>query len=98
MAIEDRYPYSMTAKTASPPPVTTALAVDIGFMTTQEAGTFLTLSPRTLEKLRVYGGGPPFRKLGTRVVYTMADLRAWADSRILGMTSDPGNTQRASVR
>jgi hypothetical protein len=59
---------------------------------------FLRLSPRTLEKQRVLGGGPRFRKFGARVVYATADLRAWADSRAYGMTSDPGYVQRDSVR
>ena len=68
------------------------------FLTTDEAGAFLRLSPRTLEKQRVLGGGPRFRKFGARVVYAAADLRAWADSRAYGMTSDPGYVQRESVR
>ena len=59
---------------------------------------FLRLSPRTLEKQRVLGGGPRFRKFGARVVYARSDLRAWADTRSYGMTSDPGFTQRSSVR
>jgi hypothetical protein len=98
MALDDRYPYSMTARPATQPPAAPAIAADMAFMNTLEAGNFLRLSPRTLEKLRVHGGGPQFRKLGARVVYTVADLRAWADTRILGMTSDPGNPQRTSVR
>lgn len=68
------------------------------FLTTDEAGAFLRLSPRTLEKQRVLGGGPRFRKFGARVVYAVEDLRAWADSRAYGMTSDPGYVQRDSVR
>lgn len=68
------------------------------FLTTGEAGVFLRLSPRTLEKQRVLGGGPRFRKFGARVVYAVDDLRAWANSRTYGMTSDPGYVQRDSVR
>jgi hypothetical protein len=35
----------------------------------------------TLAKLAVVGGGPAFRKVGTRtVVYDVADLDAWAAS------------------
>ena len=73
-------------------------SVNPEFLTTDEAGTFLRLSPRTLEKQRVQGGGPRFRKLGARVVYAAADLRAWADSRSYEMTSDPDYVQRNSVR
>ncbi len=68
------------------------------FLTTVEAGAYLRLSPRTLEKQRVLGGGPRFRKFGARVVYAAADLRAWADGRAYEMTSDPGYVQRDSVR
>jgi hypothetical protein len=32
------------------------------FLANSEAAAYLNLSPRTLEKLRVVGGGPRFRK------------------------------------
>jgi len=64
------------------------------YLTNEEAAMFLRLSPRTLEKHRVLGGGPRFRKFGRRVLYAMADLEAWADSRTFEMTSDPGYTSR----
>ena len=38
------------------------------FLRTKEAGEFLSLSARTLEKHRTYGTGPAYRKLGGRVV------------------------------
>ncbi len=75
-----------------------AAPVNPEFLTTDEAGAFLRLSPRTLEKQRVLGGGPRFRKFGARVVYAATDLRAWADSRAYGMTSDPGYVQHNTVR
>ena len=68
------------------------------FLTNDEAAAFLRLSPRTLEKQRVLGGGPRFRKFGARVLYAVGDLRTWADGRAYDMTSDPGCPQRASVR
>lgn len=93
---------SRTVAAAAPPPyavsATPAASVNPEFLTTDEAGAFLRLSPRTLEKQRVLGGGPRFRKFGARVVYAAADLRAWADSRAYDMTSDPGYVQRDSVR
>jgi hypothetical protein len=46
---------------------------------TAEAGEWLNLSGRTLEKHRVYGTGPVYRKIGGRVVYAISDLQAWAD-------------------
>ena len=59
------------------------------FTSNQEAAEYLKLSPRTLEKLRVVGDGPPFRKLGRRVVYALADLEEWAARRKCDSTSDP---------
>ena len=94
--------YSRAAAAAAPQPApsaaATAAAVHPEFLTTDEAAAFLRLSPRTLEKQRVLGGGPRFRKFGARVVYAAADLRAWADSNTFGMTSDPGYVVRDSVR
>ena len=60
------------------------------YLRTPEAGRFLGLSGRTLEKHRVFGTGPRYRKLGGRVVYTLDDLRAWADQATRTSTSDPG--------
>ena len=37
-------------------------------LTNDEAAEYLRLSPRTLEKQRVIGGGPKFRKFGRRVM------------------------------
>jgi excisionase family DNA binding protein len=56
-------------------------------LTNSEAAEYLRLSPRTLEKLRVVGGGPPFRKFGRRVVYTFSELEAWANDRSFDNTS-----------
>lgn len=59
------------------------------YLTNDEAAAYLRLSPRTLEKQRVIGGGPRFRKFGRRVMYAVADLDAWADTRSFEATSDP---------
>jgi hypothetical protein len=59
------------------------------YLTNDEAAEFLRLSPRTLEKQRVIGGGPRFRKFGRRVVYAVDDLETWANARSFEMTSDP---------
>lgn len=62
---------------------------------TAEAGRFLGLSGRTLEKHRVYGTGPVFRKIGGRVVYAIDDLQAWADRGAQISTHDPRKTTPA---
>ena len=60
------------------------------YLRTPEAGRFLGLSARTLEKHRTYGTGPTYRKLGGRVVYAPEDLKAWVDRGAKRSTSDPG--------
>ena len=70
------------------PPATTA-ATPARYLTNDEAAAFLRLSPRTLEKQRVIGGGPRFRKFVRRVMYAVADLEAWADARSFEATFDP---------
>jgi len=70
-------------------PAAIAEALPSRFLSNAQAATFLDLSPRTLEKLRVVGGGSQFRKLGRRVLYTVEELEAWADLRRCDSTSDP---------
>ena len=53
--------------------VSTAAAQPQRYLTNDEAAEYLRLSPRTLEKQRVIGGGPRFRKFGRRVMYAVAD-------------------------
>lgn len=96
MAIGDSIPTHGAA--AAAPRLDAATTAKPEFLTTGEAAALLRLSPRTLEKQRVLGGGPRFRKFGARVLYAAADLLAWADSRAYGMTSDPGRTVRSSTR
>ena len=66
------------------------------FYSNAEAAAFLNLSPRTLEKMRVVGGGPRFRKFGRRVFYAFPDLEDWAARRICDSTSDPAWKSSAS--
>lgn len=54
------------------------------------AAAYTGLSVSTLNKLRVFGGGPVFLKLGRRVAYDVADLDAWLASKRRTSTSDDG--------
>jgi excisionase family DNA binding protein len=54
----------------------------------REAATYLNLSLRTLEDWRRTGTGPAFAKLGSRVVYRVADLDAWVAARLVASTSE----------
>lgn len=47
------------------------------------ASPFVGLSPATLRTLRSRGGGPPYAKVGKRVVYRVADLRSWLARRVV---------------
>ena len=60
------------------------------FLRTPDAALHLGLSARTLEKHRCFGTGPIYRKLGGRIVYSIADLDAWAEIGRKKSTSDPG--------
>jgi predicted DNA-binding transcriptional regulator AlpA len=55
-----------------------------------EAATHLRVSRSWLNKLRLLGGGPPYLKLGRRVVYQAEDLATWAAAR--RQTSTSSNT------
>ncbi len=48
---------------------------------TRRAAELIGMSKRTLEKWRSEGTGPPFLKLGRRVLYSVADLEEWLRSR-----------------
>jgi excisionase family DNA binding protein len=52
------------------------------------ASRHLGVSKSTLEKLRVYGGGPKFLKLGRLVRYRIEDLEQWLAERVVTSTSD----------
>lgn len=53
----------------------------VAYLNTNQAAEKLGISPRTLEKLRVVGGGPVFMKLGRRVLYDPQDLHDWSQAR-----------------
>jgi hypothetical protein len=42
-----------------------------------EAADYSGISKSSLDKRRVYGGGPLYIKIGARVVYDLVDLDSW---------------------
>ena len=62
------------------------------YLNTRKAAEWLGLSPRTLDRYRVTGDGPPFFRFGNRVRYALADLEVWASRRRRMSTSDPGRS------
>jgi hypothetical protein len=53
------------------------------------ASAYLGIGVGTLNKLRIYGGGPRYAKLSATVIYDVVDLDAWATERKVGSTSEP---------
>jgi hypothetical protein len=55
---------------------------------TPAAAAYCGSSASTLAKLRVFGGGPAYVKLGRRVVYDITDLDRWLASHRRVSTSE----------
>ena len=47
----------------------------------EEAAEYLALSPKTLQRMRVTGEGPPYVKVRRRVIYDRLDLDDWTAKR-----------------
>lgn len=94
-------PQAASSSTPQPASINTgnaAASAQPRYLTNDEAATHLRLSPRTLEKQRVIGGGPRFRKFGRRVMYALSDLEAWADARSFEATCDPEYAELQAAR
>ena len=64
------------------------------FLTTAQASSHLSISRRTLERWRLDGGGPPYRKFGQLVRYSVEDLDSWTSTARRTSTSNPGSEHR----
>ena len=66
------------------------------YLNSQEAADILRISVRTLERMRVEGTGPKYLKAGagtrSRVLYRLADLDTWLDTRSFSSTSEYQST------
>ena len=55
---------------------------------TRGTAEYINRSPSFLEKLRVYGGGPRFIRLGLKAVaYDLDDVDRWLEERKVSSTS-----------
>ena len=67
-------------------------------LTTPEAASLISVSPRTLEGYRLRGGGPPFYRVGPRCVrYDVGDLLTWAKRQRLFSTSETDSNRPKTV-
>jgi hypothetical protein len=53
-----------------------------------DSALYVGLAVSTMSKMRCWGGGPEFLKLGRKIVYRRAALDEWLAARIARSTSD----------
>jgi predicted DNA-binding transcriptional regulator AlpA len=58
------------------------------FLHQEEAAKLLGVSTRSLERWRLTGDGPRFRKFGRRVVYARSDIFQYADCHAYQSTAE----------
>ncbi|WP_027038492.1 helix-turn-helix transcriptional regulator [Mesorhizobium ciceri] len=61
------------------------------FLNTAQAAFYVGLSLRTLEKMRLKGGGPKFRKHGRYVRYHIDELDEWSKGQPLDPFANAGS-------
>jgi hypothetical protein len=59
----------------------------------EAAAAYLSVSVQWLEDQRQKGFGPPFAKLGRKIVYRKGDLDAFVQQRIVGSTAEAKQLQ-----
>jgi len=59
------------------------------YMTTAQAAHYGNVPAATLATLRSRGGGPPYIKLGSRVLYRKIDIDRWLEAGLRSSTSEP---------
>jgi Helix-turn-helix domain len=58
-------------------------------LTQRQAAAILSISVRSLERMRVSGGGPVYLKIRHSVRYQQETLERWIAARMRGSTSEP---------
>lgn len=65
----------------------------------REAAAHVGLSKSSLDKMRCFGGGPAYFKVGRAVIYSVVELDAWLASQRRLTTWDGANdNQRIAAR
>jgi hypothetical protein len=60
------------------------------YLNSAQACHYLSLSLRTLERLRKDGNGPLFRQIGSSIRYHVDDLKTWSDATSSAKTTTEG--------
>jgi predicted DNA-binding transcriptional regulator AlpA len=68
--------------------------VKSAIMLPTETAHYTRVALSTLAKLRCWGGGPPYLKLGRKIGYQRADVDEWLASRRARSTSDADRLPR----
>lgn len=59
------------------------------YLRTPDAAIYLGVGRSTLERKRIDGTGPKFRRLGGKIIsYAVDDLDAWASQQVFSSTSE----------
>ena len=66
------------------------------FLNTAQAAFYIGLSQRTLEKMRLTGGGPKYRKHGRYVRYHIDELDDWSKGRSQDLKFDDDQNSSGS--
>lgn len=64
----------------APPPKT--------YLNAEETGRHIGTAVQTLARWRCEGGGPPFFRVGRKIMYGLKDLTAWMNARRVSSTSE----------
>ncbi|MCO5145544.1 MAG: helix-turn-helix domain-containing protein [Aquamicrobium sp.] len=69
----------------------------MAYLRVPQAAEYIGVSKSLLDKLRCYGGGPAYAKLGTSVIYNTDDLDAWVAARRIEPANDNVKERRAAA-
>ena len=70
---------------------------DDEYVDTVQLASVLKMSRSYFEKLRWRGGGPPYLKFSSRVLYRFGDVRAWLPAHVRCQTSHRPRERRADT-
>ncbi len=59
------------------------------YLEAKSAAARIKLSAATLAKMRTYGNGPRYAKVGGKILYKVADLDGWIETHFVQSTHDP---------